>query len=134
MHSGCFYYRRSLIADSSLTSEKREEFNRLITEFETEVHHYFDAYIEEAITALWYGAGADAWEVMRDSRATLDRAMLFYNQLLDFEYYVNANHTSQIWETLSILSIVIVFVLLAIVVITYLFRQLQNKNTSKKPL
>ena len=78
-------YRRNLIADNRLEPADRASRDRLITDFETEVHYYFDEYIAEAILAMWYGAGADAFEITRDSEATLTRAMASYNTLFEAE-------------------------------------------------
>ena len=82
------HYRNNLVLDSRLTPEQQAEFNRLITAYETEVHHYFNHYIIRALEAVWYLDGADAWFTTQGSQITLERAMIHFNQLLNVEHYL----------------------------------------------
>ncbi|MCL2399167.1 MAG: methyl-accepting chemotaxis protein [Defluviitaleaceae bacterium] len=105
-------YQNNLLLDNRLTSERRSEFNRLIIAYETEVHHYFDYYIAQALDAIWHHDSSGAWFITLESQTTLERAITSYHQL----YNAEQSNVESVSQALNSQSWGILFGLVALAV------------------
>ncbi|MCL2398419.1 MAG: methyl-accepting chemotaxis protein [Defluviitaleaceae bacterium] len=77
-------YHVNLEADTSLTATERNEYRRLINEYERYVVRYFDHYITGLIVYARMFDEEAAIQIVRDGVATVNRANEYHSQLLTY--------------------------------------------------